>query len=213
MDIVTLAMLAVLATQPYTELRASVLKQTAAPARATLVDYQQMITKDNYSRMGFETEAEAKTATLGEPLLDYFVELDGLRTYQSGTDPATLLKSTGHVIYPVEVNAQARSSLTLAQTEKGWSPVAFGSPVLIRSLTKLRAGDAVRSNQSEGGYFSVRIPAFNLYLLGYQANSKLMLAPVFDDPRLELKAGKAEAADVMFMRLKPAALEHDGLPR
>jgi len=213
MDMLTLVMAAVLAVLPFGEQHAAVLKETQVAAQNTLSDYQQMVTKENFKRLGFETADEIKQATLGEPMLDYMVQLDDLKNYEAGTDPVKVLKPTNHVIYPVVVRAQTRSSLTLAKTDKGWASVAYGSPALIRSLTTLRASGAASSRLSEGAYFSVRIPAFNLYLLGHRTDTTLMLTPVFDDPKLGLKAGEVAAADGLFQKLKPAAKEHDGLPR
>jgi len=213
MDVITLVMMAALAAQPFDKQHATVLKETQNTAQITLGDYQRLVTQENYQRLGFETASEIKSATLGAPILDYMIRLDELKAYEVGTDPHRLLRPTNQVIYPVMVGEQARSSFSLTKTDKGWGVVAYGSPILIRALTQLRASEAARSQQAEGSYFSVRIPAFNLYLLGSHSNSTLMFTPVFDDPKLGLKAGEVEVADSLLQKLKPAVEEHDGLPR
>jgi len=214
MDVSTLVMIAALTVQLYGEQHTVVLKEeTQIMAQTTLANYQHMITKENYKRLGFETVSEVKSATLGEPILDYMIRLDELKKYEMDMDPGRLLKPTNQAIYPVMIGKQTRSSFSLAKIDKSWSVVAYGSPILIRTLTKLRSVEAARSKQATGGFFSVRIPAFNLYLLGHSYHSKLMLAPVFDDSKLGLKAGEFEVANTFLQKLKPAAEEHNGLPR
>jgi hypothetical protein len=212
MDPTIVLIAALVAVQPKEE-HAVARKETQTIASDSFETFKRMVTKDNYRQMGFQTSEEIKEAVLGEPILDYMVRLDELRAYETGRDPSALLHSTNHVVYPVLVNAQTRSSFTLAKTESGWTPVSYGSPVLTRSLTKTRASSSLKTKLPESDYFRLRIPALNLYFVGYQTGGPLMLIPVFDDSRFAYEAEVALPANDVFLRLQPAAKTHNGLPQ
>ncbi len=180
-------------------------RETQAAAREGLATLTQLATEKNFQQLGFTSLEEVKTAKLGEPLADFIVPLDRLKAYQSGSDPNPLLVSSGRMIYPVMSADAVRSSVTVQKMEGKWAPVAYGSASLAVLAGKMRP--------KEGGVaVIVRIPALNLFFLGHRVEGKLMLTPLMDDPRYQLKAGEAVPAEKVFDAVLPDAKRHDGQP-
>ena len=65
-------------------------REAQAAATAALKTLGDLVNGNNFQAMGFESEGEAKTVTLGQPLTDQFIRLDQLRAFQGG-DVASLL--------------------------------------------------------------------------------------------------------------------------
>lgn len=169
--------------------------------------------KQNYRQMGFESADDASRMTLGTPMRVYMVPLDRLRNYAAGTDPDTLLMDTRHFLYPVRVDNQTRSSLTMAELRGEWKAVSFGSPTMIRSICDARMTSVGVSGMATVEHFLVEIPALNSYFLGHRQSGVLKLAPIADDARLNFKSGIPQPAAQVFMALVPLAKAHDSLPR
>ena len=190
------------------------LKELENKASESLATLSKLVTKQkNYREMGFESLNELKRMNIGEPLQVFIVRLDHLKEYKKGGDPNKMLSGGNHVIYPVLVNKQVRSSVTIAEVEKNWRAVSFGNPTVVKLLTKIRMDSAETNRLPLSSYFIVRVPALNFYFLGYRIDNKLMLTPLLDDPRFEFKTGVSKSADKVFTTILPAAKEHDGLPR
>ncbi len=189
-------------------------KEIQNKASESLSVFNKLVTKrENYREMGFESPKELEKLRLGVPLQLFTVRLDKLKEYQKGSDPAKIIGGGNHVIYPVSVNNQVRSSITLAEVEGGWEAVSFGNPALVKLLEETRMKSTGTTRLPLSSYFVVRVPALNFYFLGYRLNNGLMLTPLLDDPRYHFKKGVSLPADEVFTALLPAAKEHDGLPR
>lgn len=167
---------------------------------------QKMVTEKNFHALGFDSADQVKQAQLGEPLSIYDVGLDQLKTYKTGTDPNTLLVQSSRTLYPVTVNGQVKSSVTISHKESGYQASSFGNAEIIKSLSRYRQA------QAASGDFVVRIPAFNMYYLARRVEKRLVLVPIIDDPRLKLKPGEAVSAETVLDQLVPLANAYNGLP-
>jgi len=175
-------------------------EQAAELGLATL---RKLITEDNYVVMGFESIEEVSVAGLGGPLEVFYVPLDELKAYQPQGDVEGLLFSSGRIIFPVTVNEQVRSSVTVSGSGATWSATEYGGPMLMKALA------AVRKDEDE---FIVSVPALNLYFVANRSDSELFLTPIIDDPRFEFVAGNVLSAKEAFERILPAAIEQEDLP-
>ncbi len=183
-------------------------------AMESLALFKTLLTdQKNYRQMGFESAEEANRMTLGIPMQVYMVPLDRLRNYAGGTPPESLLADTRHILYPVRVDNQTRSSLMLAEAQGSWKAVSFGSPTLIRKICEARMTSVGITGMAAVEHFVVEIPALNLYFIGIRQGGALKLAPVVDDARLDFRAGISQPAEQVFTTLAPYAKAHDGLPR
>jgi hypothetical protein len=191
----------------------AVAQESAAAARQSLPTLAELAKGDNAARMGFAAPGDAEKSELAAPLSDFIVGLDDLRSWQSGTDPMSLLRPTGLVVYPVTTGGAVRSSVTLKKQDSAWQAVAFGAPAQSQAVAGARASVADKAKVAENKTFQVRIPAYNLVFVGYVDGGRLMLTPVVDTQRYGLSAGVAIAADQVFARIKPDAERDPGMPR
>lgn len=188
-------------------------KEVQPVALSSLDTLKQLVTRENYRQMGFDSPEEVRSATLGTPLQDFIVRLDRLKEYEPGRRPDELLTPTSQVIYPVVVNGQARSSITISKIKERWQAVSFGGPNFIKlvSTTLMESSKVTRLDYSS--YFIVRVPSLNLFFLGFRSDNELNLVPLMDDARLEFKAGVGMKAERVFSAILPDAKAHNGLPR
>jgi hypothetical protein len=191
----------------------AVAQESAAAARQSLPTLAELAKGDNAARMGFAAPGDAEKSELAAPLSDFIVGLDDLSSWQSGTDPMSLLRPTGLVVYPVTTGGAVRSSVTLKKQDSAWQAVAFGAPAQSQAVAGARTSVADKAKVAENKTFQVRIPAYNLVFVGYVDNGRLMLTPIIDTQRYGLSAGVAVAADQVFARIKPDAERDPGLPR
>lgn len=185
------------------------IQRVASGALSTL---NELVTTENYGVMGFESPAEVRAVKLGEPLRVFMVRLDELQEYQPGSDPSGLLGAGDRVIYPVMFEEQARSSIGVGKVGERWVVTDFGSPVLLKMLTKVRKASSDATGLPISSYFVVQVPALNLYFVAHRASEGLMLTPLVDDPSYGFEAGITMPAEEVFTAILPAARAHEGLP-
>ena len=189
------------------------IKAIEPEATKSLATFASLINAKNFRQMGFESVEELRSAALGVPLREYLVPLDRLRNYEPSTAPNTLLSDTDLVTYPVKVGERVRSSLTLSNINGEWKPVSFGDANLNKLYAKTREENARSAGLQKSDYFVVKIPALNLAFLGYEKEAGLMLVPILDDRAYGFRAGEGMPASDVFVAVREAARQHDGLPR
>lgn len=218
MKLFTLVLCCVISTasaQPSTEYNTSrtVMKEVLDTASRSFSTLQKIVTEQNFKTMGFESVAEVTSATLGQPIHVYMVQLDDLRAYKQGIDPNTLLKSLNKEIFPVLVNEQVRSSVIVEKVREKWNVTSFGAPKLIKLLSKAQKDISGVTGTPLNSYFAVHVAALNAYYIGHRAeDNKLTLTTIFDDSTLKLPAGKSIPAEDAFAALVPIAKQYNGLP-
>jgi hypothetical protein len=174
-------------------------------ANAAIGVLRQLITPQNYRGMGFDTQDEVSRAQLGAPLAVNNIGLDQLKQYQSSADPAPLLMASNEAVYPVIVDGNVKSSLTIIKKDGGYVPSAFGNADVAKRLGRYRQGAGANA-------FIVRVPALNFYFLGNRTAEGLFLTPIVSDPRLKLAEGQAQPANQVLAQLVPIARAYNGLP-
>ena len=147
--------------------------------------------------LGFSTASQTLVAELGVGLRTYDVPLRQLETFQAVDDPVSLLLDAHEIIFPVLVEGQPRSSLTIAEFEpgKGWRVLKKGRSTLIRLIEQYRT-----SNEDN----LVVISAIGLRFLskGNQTDQgELVLIPLADGPTIEIRAGEPILARQLFLEL------------
>jgi hypothetical protein len=173
-------------------------------AQHGLATLRQVVNAGNYASLGFESEAEVRQATLGEPLQVYRVQLDALRAFTENTDPETLLVDIRRSLYPVRVGDRVATSIFVTGSREGWRASELGNAAVARLVNRYRHG---------AGDFVVHVAAMKSWFVADRVEGKLMLTPVMDDPRTKLRAGEPVPADVVFLQLKAASEGYNGLPQ
>jgi hypothetical protein len=155
----------------------------------------------NFKLLGFHSTEEAKAATLGSPILVYYVPLDKLRMYSPNADPTSIFAGGEQLLYPVLLGQTVRSSVTLAKMNGQWMHVMSGRPIFSATIFAARENDAAKTKAAQTSYVQVSVPALNLEFLGRASGSTFLLIPLRDYPSLTLRTGQSYAANAVFVRL------------
>ena len=186
-------------------------RESRAAAMAGL-DTLRALAREHYSTLGFSGVEQAAGASLGEPLVEFFVRLDSLQAFSNAKKAASLLSGGDKVMYPVLAGDATLSSIEVERGKGGWRPVAYGGSTLAGAISQQRDQLVATTHRSPGEYFLVRIPALGLIFLGADSAGTLMLSPLLDDPQGRWKAGATLAADSVFSQLVAEAKASKGLP-
>jgi hypothetical protein len=164
---------------------------------------QKLINEQNYKSLGFESLDEVKQAQLGKPFRVYNIGLDKLKSYHAGQDPFSLLTQSSEIIYPVTVGGSVRTGIRIVHKEQGYEPSSFGNADIVKRLSNYRQAE---------DEFVVRVPAFNMYFVGRRMETRLVLVPIVNDPRLKVEMGQPISLEVLINQLRPYVDAHNGLP-
>jgi hypothetical protein len=155
---------------------------------------QKLVHEHNYKALGFQSVEEVQQAQLGQPIEVYNMGVEKLKGYQTGQDPNSLLTPSSETIYPVTVGGSVRTGLMIVHKEQGYESSRFGDADVVKRLA------AYRQDPRE---FAVRIPGFNMYFVGRHVETRVMLVPIANDPRLSVQAGDAAPLEVIVDQLRP----------
>ena len=176
-----------------------------AAADHALSVFQKLVNPSNFKTLGLDSLDEATQAKLAPPLEIFNIGLDKLKGYKAGDDPEALLTKSSEMVYPLSVNGQIKSSVTVLHKEAGYQPSSFGNADVVKRL--------VAAEKPENGpSFIVRVPALNMFFLGGHAGGKLVLTTIIDDPRIDIRGGETRSADLVLVRLVPIAATYNGQP-
>lgn len=160
---------------------------------------------ENYRLLGFRSPEEAKSSSLGTPVLIYDVPLDKLRSFPVMGESISLLVGGNRLLYPVLSNLEVRSSVTVGKVNGTWTPLSSGRPKFAASIFGARNSDATKAGMPETSYIEISIPALNLEFLGRVDAENLFLIPIRDYQALGLSAGQAYPGREVFARLAAIA--------
>jgi hypothetical protein len=184
------------------EVAASGTSQEAA--QAGLVTLRSLVQQDNFQGLGFSSVEQAARAQLSDPMRVFSVRLDSLTGYKGEANAFGLLQDAHKLIYPVSVDQQVVSSLSVMERGDGWRATDFGNSALTRAL--------VAHKQSPGD-FVVWVPALKIYFSARGTGEALTLTPIMDDPRFDFQAGQGIPASRVFAVLQRSAEGYNGLPQ
>jgi hypothetical protein len=180
-------------------------KEAHDEALHSLPALRQLVTPGTYKRLGFQSVNEAERAGLEAPMRIFMVRLDHLREYRSEANASELLEDTNTIRYPISVDGQVRTSAVVRKIEGKWQIARFGRPALTQALVGTAQKQPAGAPAAALSLFEVEIPALNLYFVGKKLDSRLMLTPVADDSRFDLKQGEAVDAQQLFAKIAPYA--------
>ena len=152
--------------------------------------------------LGFLSAAEAAdgNTSLGTPFSIVRLRVDLLQNFPPDADPTKIVVFGGEFIYPVTVEGQVRSSLTVTRirsdSDPSWRPTEWGAPGLIRLLDKARKTTGVSAPS-----FALAIPELSRHFLGNIVGFKFWIIPLYSEPKLGLEEGVPIPAKVVFGKL------------
>jgi hypothetical protein len=178
-------------------------------AQAGADHFRRLLTDKNAPGLGFSSAWEGSSSQLGMPIRHYFVRLDSLKNY-SGKDPKALLENYSTVTYPLMSGGEAKSGVGLVLKNSQWQVVSLGESSMVKRWHGLRRQHSQSYGVDESEFFTVRVSALNVELMGYyNGQSQMILIPEVDDKRWGIKQGEAQPADQLFLKLVPKALEQN----
>ena len=178
-------------------------QQLEEAASNALMDLQKLVNEQNYKNLGFQSMGEVKQARFGQPMVVYYLGLERMKAYQTGQDANGLLTLSAETIYPVMVGDNVRTGVSIIHGEQGYESSSFGNADIVKRLSGYRQTPAE---------FAVRIPAFNLYFVGRHVDSRVLLVPITNNPRLKAQAGEATPLESVVDQLRPYVDSYDGRP-
>jgi hypothetical protein len=155
------------------------------PAAMAGVDTLRTLAKEHYATLGFSDAEQAAGATLGEPLVEFFVRLDSLQAFSNPRSRiAPLRRRQG------DVPVLAGQALFLPSRSSGQRRLASGR---LRGSTLAGAISQQRINWSPpppfpGRVLPGRVPALGL-IFSSRFGGTMMLTPLLDDPKGRWKTG------------------------
>lgn len=174
-------------------------------ANQSLATFRKLVNAQNFKEFGFESADEVANASLGQPMRTSMVQLDQLKAFKAGDDPNRLLSDLNQVYFPVTVQNNVRSAISIEQSNGKWKATGFGPANLAKQIARARG-------TADTEQILVHVAPFNLYFTGHRADGRLMLTPVADYSSFNLKAGTALPAEQVFAALVPFAQQYNGLP-
>src|SRR5579864_5674781 len=130
-------------------------------ANAALSTLKKLANSENYNNLGFQTPAEVKNASLGSPAKVYVIPTDKLAQYKPGMNVRSLFSDIHRTVFPVVVNGNAKTLITVQQTPEGWSFVSYGDNTLADNLQRVRSHKINQTGSGPGagpeGYFDLRV--------------------------------------------------------
>jgi len=156
---------------------------------------------------GFDSPDQAQSARLGTPVDVYVVELDSLKKWTPKDDAnAFILKNKSvEVVYPVLVNAQLKSTVSIFKAQDGYRPATFGNAEIARTLARYGR---------EGAPFIVHVAVIGDYFIGRKSGNDVYLILPHDLDLPNLPAEKPLRSVDVLPQLAMLANEPDAdMPR
>jgi hypothetical protein len=190
----------------------SAVTASQAAAATALDTLRRLVNARNFRAMGFDSLAEAGSATLGRPLVIFRVPLGALRAFNPKNDPWRIVRPSEMVFYPVLVGKQARSAIVLRGDGNRWRVATYGgaNPARLSSEAIRIADSLLPPPQRQYFWIEVRIPSTNF--IGFESTTRLILIPLRDDRMNRWRQGVPIPADSVFGQLSPEARAYNAQP-
>ena len=172
-------------------------------AEQGLQTFRALVNAGNYAALGFAKADDVQRAQLAAPLAIRSIGLDALKRGETG-DAAALLVDDKRSLYPLTVDGNVVSSLTVGGRDDGYRTTDFGNAAYAQLVSRYRQAD---------GDFLVQVPALKTTFVARQNADGLLLTPTLDDPAYGWKAGEVLSAARVLPLLQKAAEAYNGLPQ
>jgi len=188
----------------------TLVKDSKPQASKALKQLKQLVTKENFKSLGFDSLEEVASAELGPALPVLIVRLDELREYKEKGEPYKLLHLLPKVMYMVFVNNETRCGVEVEKRDEKWITSALG----VAGPTRQYASAILKQTEKDKAiwFFLVKVQALNLTYLAYKTEEGVRLIHVRQQAEAKEKVESKTAAEVLVDLVKQAK-EHDGTLR
>ncbi len=186
------------------------ISSSGTSAQQALNTFKKLVTAENYKNYGLKSVDAIQQTTLGDAIEIFYVWLDDLKVYEAGQNGGNLIKSQNRVIYPILSSGSAISSAELEHVNGKWEARSFGRANAIQAYSdnviKWRA-DSVQNT------FLLRIPSLALEFYASHVGAKTYLVYTGSEQITDIPNDKIMLLEDVLLKLKPIAVEYNGLPR
>jgi len=172
-----------------------------AAAERELKLAQALVTQETYEELGFKSATNQ--LSLGQPIALYVLRVADLEAGLRGA--LTNITLSKEVLFPVEVEQQARAALILQKNSNGWETVSFGMGTFMQRIAELRQTNSLANGWPLSAYSVVQVPALELSFLACEDVDRLQFVPLQSLAELKIQIGQMHAASDLLPKLLPLA--------
>jgi hypothetical protein len=155
-----------------------------------------------------------KAVFLGEPFRTFSLSLNDVRSYNSASKAASMIKPTTKAIFPVTDGKVVLGGIDIEKFGDSWKPSRYSTTGLIQELSRAREEVSEPSSTNSEPPSLVQMKSLNYKFLGfYGTNGDLMLRPLNSYPDVELGTNTSYSAKKVLETLAPRARVYNGLPQ
>jgi hypothetical protein len=162
--------------------------------------------------MGLQSTDQLAETRLGRPIPIYGLSSNTIRGFRQGQDATTLLEKSEEFFYPVQLGPLVVGSVIVANSDTGWKPAELGGIKLAQAVMELLDQSTRLTGIPIEQYCIVEVVTLNLYFIAHRSDGKLLLQPLFDVPKLKLRAGIEVSAEKILGLLKSLTRESFNAP-
>lgn len=150
-----------------------------AVAEEAIKTLKGLVDQNNYSEMGFESLEEVNKAMLGTPMRVHYMWIKDIKNESLNTD--NLIHNGDELLYPVKVDGQVRSSITIKIKNYHWEVASLGQASSIKAMAGLRENNLKSVKNTLSDYFIIKVPEiYQMYLAHHDASGNLQTSNLFD---------------------------------
>lgn len=179
--------------------------------QSALAVYAKLATAENLREMKLKSAADINTLKVAYQFERNMIQLDELRKYQSGMDPASLIKKleTTDVVF-ADAQGNWITSIEFSKGKDGLVASGYGYTPAMAALAGIASNigpDLLREARI------VHIPSLHTTFAALVADGKLIFIPAASDEQAGFKAGERIPAEQALLALVPIATAYNGLPQ
>jgi len=156
-------------------------------AEKGLPDLLSIMPREEVGHYGFKSVDELEIATLGEPYRVHTITPQSLKSYEEGARLSSLIAETNLWFFPIVVNGEARTILTVDFFEGRWQAVGIGSTPLAGRLQSLstQLPNLLKDKGGSGGFSMKFVRIFHPAYLDFMivdSDSREFIIPLLANP-------------------------------
>lgn len=176
-------------------------EQNDARVAATkgLSNWLHVIPTKDLANYGFSDEIEFNKTTLDEPLPLYYIDLKHISNYKGEDISSILSPFSGRWLFPVKVESQIRSLLTVARVNNHYEVVSIGEASIANQLNSITAKLSADKDDHNIKFVKILGPlSYSNFILSGKETKNLKLTPL-ESARVVLNLEKtAKTQEISF---------------
>jgi hypothetical protein len=167
-------------------------------AQAALPLFAELTTAETAPRLGIESDA-LRHARFSAPIPVMNVSIERLRNWRRGSPTEGLMQQEQGMIVPLEIDGRVRAVVRLRRDGGRWKVATFGGRAFSQAWERIGRAR---------GQVLVEVEGLELAYAGRREGGRLILTPLFAEPRLQIEAGREAPAEDHFARLVETAASY-----